>query len=704
VTESDFLLAPVTEVRGIGPARAAALARLGIARIGDLIHHFPSRHDDLRRRGPVAAIAEGRPISLHGTIDSVARRRGRRGGWVATLLVDGERVELVWFGEERGAPALAPGWTGFATGAIRRYGGVQIAHPRLHATDDPEARPPGHNRLSPVYATTAGIDRGALSRWIARTLDDPRLSLDQPWPEGTLGRPEPRPVIAAYRGVHFPESEAERAVALRALGDLELFLFARRQKRRRALREARRAPRIEVDAEIDARIRRRFSFRFTSAQERAIAEVVADLARGHPMARLVQGEVGSGKTAVALYALLAVVASGRQGALLAPTAPLARQHHDSLAELLAGARVAPSLLIAGSDPAGELRRRLAAGEAPLVVGTHALLCRDVRFADLALAVVDEEQRFGIAQRRALAEKGEGVHRLHLSATPIPRTLALALSGDFDLSTLDELPPGRRPPRTREVAPGRLDDAVEFLAREIAAGHRVLFVVPRIEEEEDAPSRSPGGDEGGEAAEEVGLAPGEEGELERASVARLAAHLRAGPLGRFPVAELHGRLPVREQLARVARFRSGESPLLVATTLVEVGLDVPGLTVLWIEHADRFGLAQLHQLRGRLGRRGEESWCFFTVSPGAGGPALDRLAAFRDRTDGFALAEEDLRLRGEGETIGARQSGFLPFRLRHPREDLRGYDAVRRRAEAAPAEGPAALLCERLEPFFAPPGG
>ncbi len=685
----DYLLEKITAVRGVGPRRAEALARLGIARVGDLIHHFPIRHDDLRRRVPVEALPEGRPITLFGTVESIEHHPGGRARWIAVLRVERDRVALVWFQNGFRAPPITEGWQGFATGALRRYGGPQLVHPRIHRTDDSEARPPGHNRLRPVYRTTTGIDGESLARWIASVLEDPRLDLDQPWPPSTLGRPESRPVIAAYRAIHFPENTAERGVALRDLGDLELFLLARRQRRRRALRESRLAPRIAVDTDLDERIRGRFPFRFTPAQDRVVTEIVADLAGGHPMARLIQGEVGSGKTALALYAALATVAAGYQVAILAPTAPLARQHHETMSELLTGARISSELLLAGSDSDAALRNRLAAGDAPLVIGTHALLAQDVRFHSLALAIVDEEQRFGVTQREELAKKGEGVHRLHLSATPIPRTLALALVGDFDLSTVDGLPPGRRPVRTRELAPGRLDDALGFLGGEIEQGHRVLFVVPRIaaDESPDHP--------------EDGAGSGEEGEQERetelASVATLAARLRDGPLGRFPVTELHGRLPVAEQLERVARFRSGEAPLLVATTLVEVGLDVPGLTVLWIEGADHFGLSQLHQLRGRLGRRGEETWCFFTVSGGAGESAVERLHAFRERSNGFALAEEDLRLRGEGDTIGARQSGFAPFRLRHPRDDLRDYQGVRRRVEGWSGAEPE--LWQRLDPFF-----
>ncbi len=686
MTAHDPLADPVTTIRGVGPRRAEGLARLGILSVGDLLHHFPTRHEDLRRRVPVSELPEGKAVTLHGEVVSLEHRPGRKARWTAVLQVAGERVALVWFQNRYRPPLLTEGWIGFATGVLRRYGGPQLVHPRVAECEDAEASPQGHNRIRPVYRTTEGIDGEALARWISELLSDPRLELDLPWPEHTLDRESSRSVIETYRALHFPESFAERSIALHTLGELELLLFALRQSERRALRARRAAPKIEVTEEIDARIRRRFPFQLTAAQDRAVQEVVADLGRGSPMARLVQGEVGSGKTAVAAYAALAAIAAGYQVALLAPTAPLARQHQQTFSDLLKGARVVPELLIAKSDDSDRIRQGLEGGTIPLVIGTHALLRPEVKFNELALVLIDEEQRFGVGQRQVLAKKGTGVHRLHLSATPIPRTLALALVGDFDLTTVNELPPGRKPVKTRAVSPQQLEVAMDFLIGEVAAGHKVLFVVPRIDDQ----------------LEIDGTTEPSEGEADVASVASLVDQLRKSPLGRFPIAELHGRLQVQEQLDRVSRFRSGEVPVLVATTLVEVGLDVAGLTVLWIEGAERFGLAQLHQLRGRLGRRGEDAWCFYT-STGDTELAKERLDAFRDSSDGFALAEEDLRLRGEGEAIGARQSGFLPFRLRHPREDLRRYGDILLRAERGLGGEGWPSVWSRLERFFRPPG-
>ncbi|MFQ5655692.1 MAG: DEAD/DEAH box helicase, partial [Planctomycetota bacterium] len=447
------------------------------------------------------------------------------------------------------------------------------------------------------------------------------------------------------------------------------------QLRRRRLA----APPIPVPAEVERRIRRRFPFPFTAAQERAIAEITADLARGSPMARLLEGEVGCGKTAVAIYGLLAAVAAGLQGALLVPTAPLAHQHLRVLARLLEGSRVRTALLVGGLAAAdGErIRSGLAGGDVDLVVGTHALIEERVSFRRLGLVVIDEEQRFGVRARSRLVAKGGVPHCLKMTATPIPRSLALVHYGEWDRSIIDELPPGRRPVETRWVPEERREDAWGFLQGEIEKGHRILFVLPRIEE-------------------------GEEG---TASVQEAKTRLERSPLGRFPLAVAHGRLPAAEQLAALEGFRSGEAPVLVATTLIEVGLDVPELTVLWIESAERFGLAQLHQLRGRVGRSGRDSWCFVSGNP-SGDLARRRFEVFVRVSDGFRLAEEDLVLRGAGEELGTRQSGRSFFRIEHPLEDLRAFTGCgggRRRSSRAIRESSSAPPCRGCGPSSSSPG-
>ena len=518
-------------LRGVGEWAGSRLANLGIERVGDLLHHFPVRYEDLHLREPVDQIADGEKRSVWGEVisgpDFISTSSDR---WEATLAVDGDRsktVALVWFSRSRWRPRLEVGWKGFVTGQIRRFRGVQIAHPELGRCDSPDGAPAGHDRLVSVYRSTDGIHQGSLRRWLDLILEDPRLSFDlaseRLFPGRVLGE--------LYRGLHTPQTLAEQSVCRAHLARIELFLHGLRQVRQRRGRESLAVEGIEVSSLIDARIRDRFSFELTGAQDRVVAEVTSDLARGYPMARLIQGDVGCGKTAVAIYALLAVVAAGRQGALLAPTGALAEQHYEGLCELLEGTQVLVSLQLGGQDAAG--REMVSSGEAAIVVGTHALLRPDLVFDDLALVVVDEEQRFGVSQRADLAGKGEMVHRLHLSATPIPRSLALAFCGEFDLSVIDERPPGRRPVQTHRVEREKLADGYRFLLGEIDKGNRVMFVVPRIEEADEEGTASVEElardlAEGPLSAVGIGVLPQHRTPAERAETSD-----RAKPLGGFP---------------------------------------------------------------------------------------------------------------------------------------------------------------------------
>jgi ATP-dependent DNA helicase RecG len=445
------------------------------------------------------------------------------------------------------------------------------------------------------------------------------------------------PLAEALREIHFPSSFAARDAARRRLAYEELFLLQLALARRRLRQMLEEKPhRIAVDARLDARIRARFPFALTAAQDRVVAEIRGDVAAPRPMNRLLQGDVGSGKTLVAAYALLAAVANGLQAALLAPTAILAEQHLATLSRYLAGSKVRLEL-VSGAGTAGqkrEARREVAAGGVDIVVGTHALLDEDVRFGRLGLVVVDEQHKFGVLQRSALRRKGLSPDLLVMSATPIPRTLTLTLFGDLDLSVIDEMPPGRRPVATALAEEGDRARVYEWVRAEIARGRRAYHVVPLVEEDEEQPLRS---------------------------VKRFAEELRAGPFRGIGVGVLHGRMKPRDKDAAMEAFRSGATPLLVATSVVEVGVDVPEATVLLVEHAERFGLAQLHQLRGRVGRGAHASRAvlFHHAETEA---ARARLAALCDTNDGFRIAEEDLRIRGPGEFLGTRQHGVPELRV------------------------------------------
>ncbi|MGE4613338.1 MAG: DEAD/DEAH box helicase [Planctomycetota bacterium] len=675
VSGGEPLQMPLLKLKGIGPATAQRFERLDLTTVGDLLHHFPSRHEDLVIHGKIRDVPDGARRSIFGTIEEpaiwIASGRGR---WEAHLIPEDEPdqpVTLHWFTSGRYRPPVSSRWQGWITGALRRFGSPVVAHPSMSRCATREPIPAGHGQIVGVYPSTDGLSQGLIRRAIEQILDQIPLEFDAPVPS-IIGTD--RTLLSIYSGFHRPTSSAQCEVCRSQLARMELYLHAVRQAKTRAIRQSRRILPIEVSSAVEQRILARIPYSLTDAQNRVVAEIRADLAAGFPMARLVQGDVGSGKTAVAIWALLAVAASGRQSVLIAPTTSLADQHRETLQRYLAGSSVQVAEVITGTS--ADVKHTVASGEAKIVIGTTALLSASVQFDDLALVVVDEEQRFGVQQRQDLAMKGEGVHRLHLSATPIPRSLALALRGEFDLSRIDEKPPGRPPVQTRWVASEKLHDALEFLVKETRSGNRVMFVVPRIEDgEEDDP---------------IG-------------VEQLRSRLQQTVLATVGISTLHGGLTLEERNQRLSRFRDGSTPVLVATSIVEVGLDVPELTVLWIEGAERFGLAQLHQMRGRVGRSDRESWCFFSAEP-TSDEAAERLQAFTEEPDGFLLAEKDLLIRGGGDAEGERQSGRSEFLLARPLQDLPAFQALSEAAAErlrAGDETPEGALLGRLGRYLGP---
>ncbi len=647
----DPLLEPVTVLRGVGPVIARHLDRLGLGSMGDLLHHIPVRYEDLELRGSLRDVPEGERKSLFGTVTAdPAWIPSGQGRWEAVLICDdpsSTEVTLQWFMPKRFRPPVRAGFRGWITGAVRFFRRPTLAHPTVLASGDRNDPHPGHGGIVAIYRATSGVSQDLLRRCIDQVLKK-NMNLAMTLPEILPGG---RELHGLYSGLHQPHSFAELESCRHQLAQLELYFHAEGQARARRLRQQKQISPIEVTDYLGQRIQARFPFEFTSAQKRVIAEIRKDLNAGFPMARLVQGDVGSGKTAVAIWAMLAVVAQAKQVVIVAPTMTLADQHLNTFKQLLNDSNLKIASVISGTS--AEEKEAISKGEIDIVVGTHAVISESVTFADLALVIVDEEQKFGVDQRQKLAAKGSDVHRLHLSATPIPRSLALALRGEFDLSRVDEKPPGRIPVQTRIVPGDRFPAAIDFLCREIEAGHRILFVVPRIE---DGDGDDPQG------------------------VEQVARRLGQTPLNDDGITLLHGRLTPEEKLQNMDAFRSGAASVMVATSIVEVGLDVPELSVLWIENADRFGLSQLHQLRGRVGRGDRASWCFFTVE---GDPAEidERLQVFVEEDDGFRIAERDLELRGGGEVQGVRQSGQGRFLLARPLSDLETFHRLSEHATA-----------------------
>ncbi len=636
----------LTALPGVGPARAARLAKLGLRTVRDLLFLQPRR---LERQGERATAAEARAaigseVSVRGAVTSIRfHRSGRRRSLLRVRVEDSTgAIDALFFNQpwlrERMNDARTAGRDVELYGrVVETRSGPALASPR-RGTDENALPEPG--TLIPHYPLTEGIGQPFLRELVRAAVEALADDVEEPLPAEHLHRLGLPALPAAVRGLHLPEDaksfqRARRRVALESILALQARLARRWEDRARGGARA-----IACAPAERAAILARFPFEPTAGQRGVAGEIFDDLGRTWPMRRLLQGDVGAGKTLVGVAACLAVAARGGQSALMAPTELLAEQHYYGLLPVLERTGLAATLLT-GSLPAARRRAALdalASGAAQLAVGTHALFSGDVRFRRLDLAVVDEQQRFGVAQRRELLEKGRDVHVLLMTATPIPRTLALTLYGDLEVSLLREKPPGRGELKTRVVAPAERARVVRFLRDRLAAGERAFWVAPRIEAEDDDDPRA------AEAAFEK---------------------LARGQLREHGVELVHGRVPSDERAARLDRFRSGTSRLLVGTTIVEVGVDVPEATVMVVDGAERFGLAQLHQLRGRVGRGAAKSTCVLIAARGG----LERCRVLEESDDGFAIAEEDLRRRGMGDLAGLRQAGESGEGLGDPADDL-----------------------------------
>ena len=638
---------PVQYVRGVGPARAAQLEALGIATVGDLIHHFPFRYEHRPRSQPIGSLRLDETATIVGRVGRVRTRGGYGNQTVIAHVEDGTGVCLIrWFNSAYLKDKLGPGVVITATGEVSQYRDFgSMTNPKYQIIDGQPLDAVIHGEhFDPIYPAGAALPSRLIARFVAAALPEVIDQLDEPLPDGLRSKRGYPPRRVAIQRYHRPTRAEDVGVARRRLAYDELLLMQLAVQLRRAdTLRARNAAPTRMNTEIDRRIRARLGFQLTPGQEVAVADIVADLARTRPMQRLLQADVGAGKTAVALYAALVVIANKRQVAFLAPTEILADQHHHKITRCLHGSQVKVDLLV-GNMPRKNrdaTLQSMSAGKTNFAVGTHALLEEDVDMPRLGLVIVDEQHRFGVRQRARLRAKGRDPHYLVLTATPIPRTLAMTVFGDLDVSNIRDVPPGRHPVETRLIKPEEESTAWERVREESRAGRQAFVVYPLIERTESLPLQG--------AADEI-------------------ERLRRGRLAGFTVELLHGRMPSEEKDAVMARFAAGRTQVLVATTVIEVGIDVPNATVILVHHADRFGLSQLHQLRGRVGRGPHRSLCFLLADT-QNETALERLAILCRCNDGFAIAEEDLRLRGPGDIVGHRQHGMPKFKVADLTRDL-----------------------------------
>ena len=639
----------VQYAKGVGPKRLALLNRLGIETIADLLYFAPRDYEDRSKITPIARLRVGDRATVRGRVVSAEQYRSSRGRAMAEVAVEDETgaLKCVWFNTRYFREEDFPlDREMLFTGQADFYRGPQMVSPQYELADEGDAL--FGPRILPVYPLTENLKQTSLRRVMKLAVDEYADLVEDIFDPAFRKERHLLNLPDAIRNIHYPETAQIAAQARRRLAYEELFLLELGMAlRRRGIRRDEGGFAFEVTPQINRRIRRRFPFRLTGAQEKVIAEIHDDMRDHRAMNRLLQGDVGSGKTVVALYAALVAVANHFQAAVMAPTEILATQHYHTISQYLAGSRVRMELLVGGrkARERSDIIERVAAGEIDLVIGTHALIEGDIKFRKLGMVVVDEQHKFGVLQRARLRQKGRQPDVLVMTATPIPRTLALTVFGDLDLSVLDEMPPGRQPVTTRWYPPDRLDVAHEFIRKRISDGEQAFIVYPLVEES-DA--------------------------LELKAATSSAEHLQREIFPEFRVGLLHGRMRPDEKDRVMAEFRAGRYHILVATVVVEVGIDIPNATIMVVEHAERFGLAQLHQLRGRIGRGTKRSWFLLFGEPKSD-QARRRLHVIGATSDGFRIAEEDLKIRGPGEFFGTRQHGLPEL---HVADIIRDYQLLR----------------------------
>jgi len=672
---AEQLATPVQFLKGVGPQRAELLAKLDLHYAADVLFCFPRAYQDMSELREIDQLEERKVASVVGVIEEVdLRNTGPGKSMLGMLLKQGTRyLRCIWFNQPWMRDKLVEGRRILVTGEAKQEGmRWEMVHPRIELLADDEDAPAG--RILPVYSLTEGLNQSQMRRIVNGVVESHVTLVDDVFPDAFLDEHRLWPIRAALPQIHQPNDDASLEQAKRRFIYQELFVLQLALAIRKwRLSHQRQAPPLPTSSKIDARITRLFPFELTAGQRQAIDEIAADMAHPYPMNRLLQGDVGSGKTVVAMYAMLLAVAHGYQAALMAPTEILARQHLQTLSTALAASKVRLALLTGALTPAerAETLEKIAAGEVDVVIGTqavtHAVAKSGVEFKKLGLVVIDEQHKFGVRQRAALKKAGVDPHYLVMTATPIPRTVGMTLFGDLDVSTLREPPPGRQTVHSYLATDDQRMRWWHFFRQKLDEGRQGYVIAPLVEESEAA------------------LA---------ANVQATYETLSRGELANYRISLLHGRMTPTEKDSTMQAFRSGRTQVLVATSVVEVGVDVPNATLMTIEGGERFGLAQLHQLRGRISRGAHPGYLCVFASP-ASDDAEERLVEFTKTSDGFELAEIDFRLRGPGDLFGTRQHGLPPLRIADLRRDVAVVEEARGDAQALIQSDP-----ELANPAFA----